>query len=79
MLGRGIGEHIDRFGHGGKYSKLAVNDYAVVDFRVSPDGEPTNVQKHVKRVSVFFKAGDFSRCKCIFGLEESAVSLKLNM
>ncbi|KAJ3017691.1 UNVERIFIED_CONTAM: hypothetical protein HDU68_011515 [Siphonaria sp. JEL0065] len=37
VLGHGIGEHIDRFGPGGKYFKLAVNDYAVVDFRVSPD------------------------------------------
>jgi hypothetical protein len=79
VLGRDIGEHIDRFGNTGKYRKLSVNDYAVVDFRVSQDGEPTNVQQHAKRVSVFFKAGDFSQCKCIFGLEPKAVLLNLKI
>ena len=77
MLGRGIGEHMDRFEEAGKYRKLGMKDYAVVDFRVSDDGEPTSVQRHVKKVSVFFKAGDFSRCKCIFGLEQNSVLLSL--
>ncbi|KAI9321164.1 hypothetical protein BDR26DRAFT_883581 [Obelidium mucronatum] len=79
VLGRDIGSHINRFGDAGNYSKLAVKDFAVLDFRVSSDGEPTNVERHVKRVSVFFKAGDFSQCKCIFGLKEDVVLLNLNM
>jgi hypothetical protein len=77
VLGHGIGEHIDRFGRTGKYSKLGVKDYAVLDFRFSQDGEPTHVQYHDKRVTVFFKEGDFSRCKCIFGLEQNAVLLHM--
>ena len=78
MSGRGIGEHIFRFGKKGKYSKLQVKDYAVVDFRVSPDGEPTKVQRNDKKISVFFKEGEFSQCKCIFGLDPSTELLHLN-
>jgi hypothetical protein len=78
VLGRGITEHMDRFGLNGKYFKLGVKDYIIVDFRTSQDGEPTNVQRHSKRVSVFFKAGDFSVCKCVFGLELNPVVLHLS-
>ncbi|KAJ3211579.1 hypothetical protein HDU82_005505, partial [Entophlyctis luteolus] len=35
--GRGITEHTDRFGLNGKYFKLDVNDYIIVDFRSSQD------------------------------------------
>ncbi|KAJ3002261.1 UNVERIFIED_CONTAM: hypothetical protein HDU68_006361, partial [Siphonaria sp. JEL0065] len=51
VLGRGVTEHIDRFGSNGKYFKLGVKDYIIVDFRFSQDGQPTNVQRHEKRVS----------------------------
>jgi len=67
--GAAIGEHIDRFVDGGKYSFLKVNDYAVVDFRGNDTGEVTNVALHEKRITVFFKLGDFSECKCLY-LEE---------
>ncbi|TPX55414.1 hypothetical protein CcCBS67573_g09472 [Chytriomyces confervae] len=77
VQGRGFGEHIDRFGENGKYAMLAVQDYVVVDFRSSPDGEATSVQSHPKRVSVVFKEGDFSVCKCIFGLDEEPTELRL--
>ncbi|KAI8820322.1 hypothetical protein BJ741DRAFT_639268 [Chytriomyces cf. hyalinus JEL632] len=77
VQGRGIGEHIDRFGVNGKYAMLKVMDYVVVDFRSSPDGEATRVQSHPKRVSVFFKDGDFSVCKCIFGLDGEPTVLRL--
>ncbi|KAJ3339606.1 hypothetical protein HDU83_007573 [Entophlyctis luteolus] len=78
VLGRGITEHIDRFGLNGKYFKLDVKDYIIVDFRSSQDGQPTNVQRHPKRVSVFFKDGDYTACNCIFGLEEHPVVLYLS-
>ncbi|KAJ3337614.1 hypothetical protein HDU83_008583, partial [Entophlyctis luteolus] len=35
--GHGITEHTDRFGLNGKYFKLDVNDYIIVDFRSSQD------------------------------------------
>ena len=54
-----------------------MNAYALVDFRVSEDGEPTHVRRLDKRVSVFFKTGDFSQCKCVFGLEQDPVLLVL--
>ena len=71
-----IGEHIARFSSNGKYSALGAKDYVVVDFRHSNSGEPTNIEKHEKRVTVFFKTGDYSRAKCLFGFLE-AVSIYL--
>ncbi|KAJ3341878.1 hypothetical protein HDU83_006399, partial [Entophlyctis luteolus] len=71
--GRGIMEHTDRFGLNGKYFKLDVNDYIIVDFRSSQDGQPTQIQHDPKRISVFFKAGDYSACQYIFGLEQTPV------
>ncbi|KAJ3086375.1 hypothetical protein HK100_008721, partial [Physocladia obscura] len=78
VLGRGITEHIDRFGLNGKYFKLDVKDYIVVDFRSSHDGQATNGQRHPKRVSVFFKTEDYSVCQCVFGLDQHAVVLYLS-
>jgi hypothetical protein len=46
-----------------------------VDFRV---GTCTNVRRHPKRISVFFKKGDFSSCKCIFGEEQCVAQLTLS-
>ena len=66
-----------RFSNTGKYFALGVNDYAVVDFLCTNNGEPTAVIKYDKRVTVFFKEGDYSKCKCIFGLEDQIVELAL--
>jgi len=64
--GRGIGEHMSRFAAGGKYAKLNVSDYAVVDFRKSA---VTEVQRYPKRITVFFDTGDFRRCTVYEGTE----------
>jgi hypothetical protein len=49
----------------------------VVDFRVSETGQATNVIEHAHRMSVFFKAGDFTSCKvlCGVGAPEEAITL----
>jgi hypothetical protein len=72
-----ITEHIDRFGSNGKYSLLAVNDYAVIDFRGNKTGNVTNIVPNPKRITAFFKLGDFSTCTCIFGLDKEPISIKL--
>ncbi|POM66509.1 Hypothetical protein PHPALM_17622 [Phytophthora palmivora] len=69
--GDGIGEHMARFAEDGKYAALAVKDYAVVDLRCNQTGRITNVIRKPERITVFFKAGDFSSCRCIFGLDEN--------
>ena len=67
--GDGIGEHISRFTPpSGKYLALAVNDYAVVDFRRNTTGQPTNILRHSNRITVFFNYEDYSTAQCIFGL-----------
>src|SRR5690606_15904428 len=75
--GDGIGEHIDRFGENGKYSPLGSKDYAVVDFRCNESGQATNIALHSKRITCFFKLGDFKSCECIFGTDNTPVLLKL--
>ena len=77
VSGSGITEHIARFDKGGKYSPLQVKDYTVVDLRGNDSGEVTNVIKHSNRITVFFKKGDFSFCKCIIGEDGNAVHLDL--
>eukprot|EP00597_Dinobryon_sp_UTEXLB2267_P016680 CAMPEP_0201094074 /NCGR_PEP_ID=MMETSP0812-20130820/2494_1 /ASSEMBLY_ACC=CAM_ASM_000668 /TAXON_ID=98059 /ORGANISM="Dinobryon sp., Strain UTEXLB2267" /LENGTH=575 /DNA_ID=CAMNT_0047346531 /DNA_START=21 /DNA_END=1748 /DNA_ORIENTATION=+ len=69
--GNGVGEHLARLEGQGKYVQLNYQDYLVVDFRVNATGEPTNVQKHRRRLSVFFKQGDFSYCNVLCGLEDA--------
>lgn len=75
--GSGVGEHISRLESNGKYVGLAYNDYVVVDFRVNATGKPTNVMRHDRRMSVFFKQGDFSYCSVLCGVEQSAERIKL--
>lgn len=78
VQGRGSKEHLDRFGPQGKYNALGVNDYVVVDFRESRDGQPTEVKAYEKKISVFFEAGgDFTSCVCRFGLDQADVLLEL--
>jgi hypothetical protein len=75
--GSGVGEHISRLESNGKYVGLTYNDYVVVDFRVNATGKPTNVMRHDRRMSVFFKQGDFSYCNVLCGVEQSAERIKL--
>ena len=77
--GDGIGEHINRFTPpDGKYAALALSDFIVVDFRRNPTGQPTNISKHQKRVTVFFKKDDYSIANCIFGEELNVVQINLS-
>jgi hypothetical protein len=72
-----IGEHINRFAVDGKYAALAAKDYVVVDLRCNKTGSITNVIRKQERVTVFFKVGDFSSCRCIFGLNENPEQITL--
>jgi hypothetical protein len=75
-----ISEHLNRFIEpNGKFVKLRLKDYIVVDFRCTLDGLPTNVSLNdEKRVSVFFKHGDFVSCTCKFGLDIENTILDLS-
>jgi hypothetical protein len=75
--GGGVGEHLSRFAPNGKYAPLAVNDYAIVDFRKNARGQPTQISKHPNRVSVFFKLGDYSAAQCLFGEDTDAIKINL--
>ncbi|KAK1933872.1 hypothetical protein P3T76_011632 [Phytophthora citrophthora] len=75
--GKGITKHMDRFTPGGKCYELKASDYAVFDFRCNKSGKVTNVQRKDKRVSVFFRQGDYSSCKCIFGFNKEVVKIRL--
>jgi len=76
--GEGIGEHLDRFSPpNGKYVALAINDYAIVDFRRNTTGQPTSILKHRKRASVFFMNDDYSVAQCLFGEDPSAIEISL--
>lgn len=73
--GSQIGDHLARFEKSGKYYPLKLTDYAVVDFRYGP---VSNINTHPKRISVFFDTGDFSRCSCVFGLNQEQVVVNLS-
>ena len=76
--GGGIGEHLSRFSPpNGKYVSLAVNDYAIVDFRRNATGQPTSISKNNNRVSVFFKNDDYSVAQCLFGEDTAAIEISL--
>eukprot|EP00475_Leptophrys_vorax_P039693 TRINITY_DN7206_c0_g1_i8.p1 TRINITY_DN7206_c0_g1~~TRINITY_DN7206_c0_g1_i8.p1 ORF type:complete len:449 (+),score=125.20 TRINITY_DN7206_c0_g1_i8:908-2254(+) len=79
VMGDKITEHMNRFSvpHG-KYAPLHVTNYAVVDFRRSSNGKPTNVMALEKRVSVVFPLGDFSSCVCRFGNDPLNHIIKLS-
>jgi hypothetical protein len=73
-----IGEHISRFAPNGKYAALAAKAHAIIDFRGNESGKITKVARKPERVTVFFKLGDFSSCRCIFGLVEDAEPIRLS-
>lgn len=61
----------------GKYVGLDYDDYLVVDFRVTATGEPTDVRRHERRMSVFFKQNDFTFCNVLCGFEPAAETITL--
>lgn len=67
--GRGVGEHLNRFGPHGPYSKLQPNDYVVVDLRVGDDIQTNRITRHEKRITACFNQ-DFTTCKLLIGLDE---------
>lgn len=77
VSGSDIGEHLARVESGGKYYGLAMNDSIVVDFRGNLNGSVTNVTRHEKRMTVFFKLGDFRTCKVVMGMENEIVTIQL--
>eukprot|EP00842_Homolaphlyctis_polyrhiza_P000931 jgi/Hompol1/1839/HPOL_004828-RA len=77
--GDNIGEHISRFTPPrGKYVSLNVNDYAVIDFRRNATGRPTDIMRHPKRITVFFKQDDYTVARCIFGQDDDIVEITLS-
>jgi hypothetical protein len=73
IKGNNIHEHL-----GGKYSTLWSNDYVTMDIRESKSGLPTNIRRKAKRVTVFFKAGDYRACHVIYGKEKKAIRINLS-
>ncbi|KUF86723.1 hypothetical protein AM587_10001003 [Phytophthora nicotianae] len=73
-----IGEHMSRFAAGGKYAALGAKEYVIIDFRGNKRGISTNVARKAERVTVFFKLGDFSTCRCIFGVAKDEELISLN-
>lgn len=68
---RQITENVDRFGPGGDYEPLKVDDYAIVNFQKSPDGNPNNIKRSVKAITILFQADDFTKCWFISGMQET--------
>ncbi|KAG1689663.1 hypothetical protein DVH05_002021 [Phytophthora capsici] len=68
-----IGEHMRR----STPVARAMKDYAVVDLRGNKTGEPTDVTRMEDRVSVFFQQGNYSSCKCVFGMDEQIYEIPL--
>lgn len=75
--GRGAGEHLSRLVDQDKYVGLGYTDYVVIDFRMNDTGEPTHVRQHERRMSVFFKKGDFSFCTVLCGHQKEAERITL--
>ena len=77
ISGTGVGEHLARLVGEGKYVGLGFADYLVVDFRVNATGEPSDVERHKRRMSVFFKQNDFTFCNVLCGLEPDPEKIDL--
>ena len=74
----GVDEHLSRLeSEEGKYAGLPYDDYLVVDFRVNTTGKATNVRRHSRRMSVFFKQNDYTFCNVLCGEEERPVKISL--
>lgn len=76
--GDAIGEHLNRFASHGKYLGLSYDDYLVIDFRLTKTGHPTAVDRHERRMTVFFKENDdYSSCYVLCGLDGPADRIAL--
>jgi hypothetical protein len=64
IKGSKLKEHISRFQVGGLYYPLAVNQFAVVDFRFFEKLVAPTVKFRENTIIVYFQAGDFSKCFC---------------
>jgi hypothetical protein len=64
IKGSKLKEHISRFEVGGLYYPLAVNQFAVVDFRFFEKLVAPGVKFRENTIIVYFQTGDFSRCFC---------------
>lgn len=75
----GAGEPLSRLESDteGKYVGLAYTDHLIVDIRVNATGEPTPVQRNERRMSVFFKQGDFNFCNVLCGHMDLAERIPL--
>ncbi|KAK1946721.1 hypothetical protein P3T76_002273 [Phytophthora citrophthora] len=73
----GISEEITRFAPGRKYAPFAMNDYAIIDLRGNETGNPEGVILVENWVSVFFQQGNYSSCKCVFGMDEVIYEIPL--
>ncbi|KAE9295617.1 hypothetical protein PR003_g23970 [Phytophthora rubi] len=72
-------DYTSQFAPGGRYAALEVDDYVVVDLRGNATGTVSDdVALKEKLVSVFFKLGDFSRCQCAFGMDETQHDIDLS-
>jgi hypothetical protein len=71
--GDGGEEHVSRLLGPSQYVGLAYSDFLVVDVI----GEPTEVHRHERRMSVFFPRDDFSFCTVLCGLEAAAETITL--
>jgi hypothetical protein len=60
-----------------QYAGLTYSDFLVVDVHVNATGEPTDVHRHERRMSVFFPRDDFSFCTVLCGLETAAETITL--
>ncbi|KAI8823202.1 hypothetical protein BJ741DRAFT_634842 [Chytriomyces cf. hyalinus JEL632] len=66
------------FSTSGKYFPLGVADYVVVDLRRNKSGgQPPNIARHPKRITVFFKDDKFESAQCLFGSAETIVQINL--
>jgi hypothetical protein len=67
----------DRFARpNGKYSSLAVDDYAMIEFSASSATKRTMIVNHPKQIKVFFN-DYFTNAQCIFGQDSGIVEIRL--
>ena len=73
---------MNRFTPNGIYFELAVNDYAVVDFRGNAVNLPVlkcfqSASRALKRISVIIHAVDDTDARCLNGHDATVVKIKL--
>jgi hypothetical protein len=78
---RGMKEHVSRFDPtttpAGKYVRLGVKDYTVIDFRNSRGGEEVSVNFYKKAITVFFPKTNFAKCTVRYHDDQKTEKLTL--